>query len=712
MYQVYLDGVPIHDPLLEVSLGEPVLTLTDNKTGAFDFQIYPGNPGYNRLNKLRSVIQVFRGEEELFRGRMIEEEKDFDGVKRIACEGEMSFLLDSIQRPKIYQQHSLSEFLKAILDLHNSQAGAAKKIELGNVTVRDPAGNTERTTNWEPTLTCLNGLLDSLGGHFRIRYVNEIRYLDYLYSYDRLTAQVIEFGENLLDYSETTTAGDIATCIIPLGEKLDQKDDTDKKLDRCTTIESVNGGKDYLLNEEAAQQFGIIARTVKFDKIASPADLKTAGANYLNQLQFENLTLSVKAIDLNLMHVDIAPIRMGDNIRVCSKPHGMDRVFPVLQRTYHLADPTEDTITLGDTMPKTFNDTVSSVSQDTTQAIREQHNATEYYTDTAKLFSAMAAASLGSYETSKNENGSSTHYWHDQPRLEDSSYIRKSNANGFFFTTTGLSANDWKGIDTNTNTLFEALTAKRITADVIRDGMLRSNNSGSACFDLKNGILSATQLVSDDYPACKLSISPSEMGDFGAINAEDENGSFFSVYKMGNYLASGTIITSPWKTNSQGSNHKGIAIFDDSILLFAENDGVPMGLQTSCEGTTTVYGDFNVSGGSKNRVVPTSAGDVCIAAYETAEPMFGDIGESQTNKNGTAKIPIDPLFAETVNTKQCAYQVFLQPYANGNFWVCERAPDYFIVNGPAGAEFAWEIKARQKGYESVRLKKLTASVKK
>ena len=106
--------------------------------------------------------------------------------------------------------------------------------------------------------------------------------------------------------------------------------------------------------------------------------------------------------------------------------------------------------------------------------------------------------------------------------------------------------------------------------------------------------------------------------------------------------------------------------------------------------------------GSKNRVVNTSQGKVRIAAYETTEPYFGDIGETRTDENGQARIDIDPLFAETVNTS-CPYQVFLQPYCNGVFYVAERAEDHFIVKGPKNGMFGYEIKARQKGYEASRL---------
>ena len=49
--------------------------------------------------------------------------------------------------------------------------------------------------------------------------------------------------------------------------------------------------------------------------------------------------------------------------------------------------------------------------------------------------------------------------------------------------------------------------------------------------------------------------------------------------------------------------------------------------------------------------------------------------------------------------------MFLQAYAEGTFYVAERHANYFIVVGPPGAAFGWELKARQAGYELNRIDK-------
>lgn len=106
---------------------------------------------------------------------------------------------------------------------------------------------------------------------------------------------------------------------------------------------------------------------------------------------------------------------------------------------------------------------------------------------------------------------------------------------------------------------------------------------------------------------------------------------------------------------------------------------------------------------SKNAIVKTSQGPVTINAYETAEYYFGDIGEGQTSADGIAYIGIEKLFNETVNTT-IPYQVFLTAYGSGNLWVAQREHDRFMVKSEQpNIKFGWEIKAKRKGYEHVRL---------
>lgn len=128
------------------------------------------------------------------------------------------------------------------------------------------------------------------------------------------------------------------------------------------------------------------------------------------------------------------------------------------------------------------------------------------------------------------------------------------------------------------------------------------------------------------------------------------------------------------------------------------------------DGGLNVNGSLHV-GGSKNSVVQTSQGWLAINAYETAEYYFGDIGENNTGNQSKVTIGIDRIFNETVNTN-IQYQVFITPYSDAHIWVEQRYHNRFVVcSDKSNAEFGWEIKAKRKGYEEHRLRKVDADFK-
>lgn len=146
---------------------------------------------------------------------------------------------------------------------------------------------------------------------------------------------------------------------------------------------------------------------------------------------------------------------------------------------------------------------------------------------------------------------------------------------------------------------------------------------------------------------------------------------------------------------SDGTNGRW-QVYDDRVML--SSNGAPLEIW-ALNGGANVVGDFSVSG-SKNAKVSTSIGDVNVSAYETAEYYFGDLGRGKVAE-GQCIIEIESLFKETVNTN-IDYEVFLTPYGKGLIYVDEMTPNYFVIKGD-DIPFAYEIKAKRKGYEDVRL---------
>ena len=116
-----------------------------------------------------------------------------------------------------------------------------------------------------------------------------------------------------------------------------------------------------------------------------------------------------------------------------------------------------------------------------------------------------------------------------------------------------------------------------------------------------------------------------------------------------------------------------------------------------------VNGNFSVTGGTKSKIVDTlNYGSRFLYCYEMPSPMFGDIGEGETDENGDCYVCLDDIFLETIAAGM-EYQIFLQKEGPGDIWVQEKASSYFLVRGTPDLKFAWEVKAKQKDYELDRL---------
>lgn len=112
--------------------------------------------------------------------------------------------------------------------------------------------------------------------------------------------------------------------------------------------------------------------------------------------------------------------------------------------------------------------------------------------------------------------------------------------------------------------------------------------------------------------------------------------------------------------------------------------------------------DRLVCTGTKSRTATTEDyGEKLLYCYETPSPMFGDIGEGKIAEDGKCYVWLDSTFSETIKTE--SYQVFLQKYGQGECYVTERTPRYFVVEGSPNMAFGWELKARQAGFENLRL---------
>lgn len=371
MYRVLCNGLPIYDLRDEnLVLIDPKLDLEVNKAGSFSFKMPPQHPRYNLPQKMLSCIQVFQDNEEVFNGRITGCKIDFYNRKYFTCEGQLAYLNDSIQRPAEYHHMTVRGYLESLIAEHNKQVAKDRQFKVGIVTVTDSNDSLYRYTNYNTTMKEIKeDLVDDLGGYLRVRNVNGTAYLDYISDYGNVSAQSIEFGENLLDFSRNTDVTDIATVFIPLGAKLEESPIT--ALEQRLTIESVNDGSDSLVNLDAVKKFGYITKTITWDDVTTPQMLLYKANKYIADYQWDSMTLEVNAVDMHWTDTDVEQFKLGDKIKVHSSLHGLDRYFPLSKMSIQLNSLSSSKFTLGTVVNTKLTSSSQSISSVAGQAFEK-----------------------------------------------------------------------------------------------------------------------------------------------------------------------------------------------------------------------------------------------------------------------------------------------------------------------------------------------------
>ena len=442
MYRIYAYpfGNPQDKRLLyepnnrEALVLSPKLTREVSKGGSLSFTMTRDHEQYSNLQKMSTCVTVEQSEtlpnskkivwKEIWRGRVLSHEADWNNRRVVYCEGALSYFNDSAITPFNYEGN-LRQFLQHLIDAHNQQCGEMrmKRFELGTVTAAfgdlvvhygdmDSYGVGE---DYGSTWDIIDKMiLKVYGGYAYCSYNsatgnNILNYCDQAFEADRLVNQTIEYGVNLLDFSEKTDTNNMFTRVYPMGnkhsvtrtewvwkflwwgkktevedheERYSIKDATSAATSQAAQIGysyslyQADGDCNWIQNDAAVAKFGVVAAVKDYDA-DSPDELFLAALEDLQKNSLMTTSYTVKAVDLVDAGHDKERLGFAKYAHIISKPHSIDVVMLCTKLVEPLDAPDKKEYTFGMTRQTLTDRQVANLGK--TNLLEEQTSTSERY---------------------------------------------------------------------------------------------------------------------------------------------------------------------------------------------------------------------------------------------------------------------------------------------------------------------------------------------
>jgi len=353
--ETVLYTIPIQKDQIENVLTDPSVSCELGKTGTFEFTIYPNHPYYHAIAQMRTIMRVEYDGDTIFRGRVLTIDNTMKGAKKVHCEGDMAFLLDSFQmgsKKETRDEITLNAYIKKILNEHNRQmmeeeasysdgtaiSGArisGKEIYPGYIPGAYPNSITSAqqienkkdkfgSDSAEQTMNALEALTKEFGGFFRTRYSarDNKTYLDWCklwFREDTANSQPIAISQNLIDANSNSEVDNIFTAVIPIGSNKGEdvfitgyRTDIHGNNNRILVPQITKVYNESQLNngyvtksiyERAVSQYGIIYKVQKFQNADTQEKLWEYACDWIKNNYVGGITsYDLSAVDMH--HVD------------------------------------------------------------------------------------------------------------------------------------------------------------------------------------------------------------------------------------------------------------------------------------------------------------------------------------------------------------------------------------------------------------------------
>lgn len=548
MYKVIIDGITAHDPAQDDEnrlVFGGVVKKTVNTADSFVFTIYPRNPAYTGLHELTSEVTVYQDDTQIFHGRVLTTQTAWNNEKQVLCESDLALLNDTILEPYEWQG-SVEGYLQLLISRHNAQTTSDKQFVVRTVTVEDPNDNIVRSNqDYSVTMAELMTKLpgSGLGGYILVEYADGVRYIDYLEDSTDATDQKVELTRNLIDFARIAKGDSLITALIPLGAR-------DEETGQRLTVESVNDGKKYIIDEDAAESYGLIYGTQVWDDVTVPANLLAKAQAALADLSAIVPTITLKAVDLSLTDKEIESLGFFQYVAVSDTAHRVSGQYLIKERSWNLSNPESDTLTFGGTQPS-ISGTAAKTLQMGAQLRTETAEMIEYMTG-------VLTGSKGGYKVElMNEDGlpEQTLYM-DTPDMETARKVLRINKDGIGFSQSGVA-----GPYTTAWTIDG-----RFAADFIQTGTLRSRNGlfslnmDTGEVNMRNGRFSGS-IYSQDATILGGTINIQTAGSGGLIVLKQGTDSDYDQSGMMNHYVFAKYYTEGSRDDETRMDYNGITIW-------------------------------------------------------------------------------------------------------------------------------------------------------
>lgn len=406
----------LHDPRTDVQISAGSLKEESGQSPALSLTIQPTHPLWDSFT--RDTVMLPNREVELveyetgivlFRGRVRAISMEFDGSKKLTCEGAMAYLNDTTVRPyKTYDTDEIecdinapaeaNKLFEWFIEQHNAHVmNACEKFRIG-VNAGANYGKLQRGTGTRPaTLKEMRDKLEkACGGWLRVRYDATGSIIDWLPDTGAAEAtQRVELGSNLLDLDTQVDGKDIYTAIVPVGKTGKGSDEHKVNVSAETAYVpfgfAIQG--DVVVDMAAVEKYGLIEKTMSYD-LDKPQALADKAVADLAAGKLDD-SIEVSAFDLHNLNEQTLPVDFLDRVFVKSEPHGIERYMICSGRTINLTNPTATQYKLGAitaTLTKGATSSQESAQESIAKRVTSLSNATRNIAKDAATITIKVAA--------------------------------------------------------------------------------------------------------------------------------------------------------------------------------------------------------------------------------------------------------------------------------------------------------------------------------